>query len=137
MAIYGFGASYGGSDDMTSDFIDANGAFVGYDEDEAPVAHAMLRMIEVGDIVFLKSFPPSIGLIIKAVGIVVQAGPIQHDDLGRGVGVRWIFTGDIGGGENLRLGKMQDKADFTRGGTLYREHSPKVNGRILALLLGE
>lgn len=137
MAIYGFGAAYGGSDDKTSNFVEAQGAFVGYSEHDAPVSHAMLRMIEVGDIVFIKSFPPSIGLIIKAVGIVVKAGPINDEELGSGVGVRWIYTGETGGGENFRLGKMQDKADFTRGGTLYREYSPEVNGRILSLLLGE
>lgn len=137
MAIYGFGAAFGGSEDMTARFIEAGGAFVGYDRNEAPVAHAMLRMIEAGDIVFLKSVPPSIGLIVKAVGVVLQAAPFDDRELGWGVQVRWIATAKEAGAEILRLGKMGDKADFTRGGTLYREYSPMVNGRILSLLLGE
>jgi hypothetical protein len=36
MAMYGFGAAYGGSEDMTSAFVDAGGAFVGWTNDEAP-----------------------------------------------------------------------------------------------------
>ncbi len=137
MAIYGFGAAFGGSDDMTARFIEAGGAFVGYSQTEAPVAHEMLRMIEVGDIAFLKSFPPSTGLIVKAVGIVVGSAPFEDAELGHGVRVRWITIADDSGGEIARLGKIRDKADFTRGGTLYREYSPTVNRHILKLLLGE
>jgi hypothetical protein len=52
MATYGFGAAYGGSEDMTAKFIEVGGAFVGWQSHEAPSAHAMLRQIEVGDLVF-------------------------------------------------------------------------------------
>ncbi len=135
MAVYGFGAAYGGSDDMTSDFIKASGAFVGWKLDEAPAAHEMLRQIEVGDIVFLKSFPPSIGLIVKAAGIVIETGEdIMAWELGTGVRVNWTFVGARDGG-HVRLGKINDKADFTRGGTLYREYNPNVQRKIIELVL--
>ncbi|MEA3002306.1 MAG: hypothetical protein QOH81_1094 [Sphingomonadales bacterium] len=136
MAIYGFGAAFGGTDDMTSEFIRASGAFVGWKPDEAPAAHAMLKQIEVGDLVFLKSFPPSVGLIVKAAGIVIETDERMEWELGTGVTVRWIFRGEVGGGENIRLGKIGDKADFTRGGTLYREYNPDVQRAIIVLLLG-
>lgn len=67
----------------------------------------------------------------------MQAAPFDDDELGWGVRTRWIATADEAGTEILCLGKMEDKADFMRGGTLYREYSPIVNGRILSLLLGE
>lgn len=136
MAIYGFGAAFGGTDDMTSDFVNADGAFVGWKPVEAPSAHAMLRQIEVGDLVFLKSFPPSAGLIVKAAGVVTDASQRLDWELGTGVTVRWVFRGDLGGSQNLRLGKIGDKADFTRGGTLYREYNPDVQRRIIELVLG-
>jgi hypothetical protein len=137
MAIYGFGAAYGGSEDMTSAFIEAGGAFVGWKREEAPSAHAMLRQIEVGDLVFLKAFPPSMGLIIKAAGIVTDtAEPLKVYEIpGVGVRVNWTFDGPRNGGTQL-VGKIGDKADFTRGGTLYREYNPDVQRRIIQLVLG-
>jgi hypothetical protein len=136
MAIYGFGAAYSGTEDMTAAFIKAGGAFVGWKRDEAPSAHAMLRQIEVGDLVFLKSFPPSMGLIVKAAGVVTQAGEdIMEWELGTGVRVQWTFIGSRDGGTKP-FGKIGDKADFTRGGTLYREYNPEVQRRIVQLVLG-
>lgn len=137
MATYGFGAAYGGSEDMTSTFVGAGGAFVGWSSDEAPSAHAMLRQIEVGDLVFLKAFPPSIGLIVKAAGIVTEtAEPLMVYEIpGVGVRVDWTFYGHRDGGTKL-LGKIGDKADFTRSGTLYREYNPDVQRRIIHLVLG-
>jgi hypothetical protein len=136
MAIYGFGAAYGGSEDMSSAFVEAGGAFVGWTREEAPSAHAMLRQIEVGDLVFLKSFPPSMGLIVKAAGIVTEAGEdIMEWELGTGVKVQWTFVGSRDGGTKP-FGKIGDKADFMRGGTLYREYNGDVQRRIIALILG-
>lgn len=137
MATYGFGAAYGGSEDMTSTCVQNGGAFVGWSSDEAPSAHAMLRQIEVGDLVFLKAFPPSMGLIVKAAGVVIEtAEPLLVNEVpGVGVRVDWTFYGPRDGGTKL-LGKIGDKADFTRGGTLYREYNPDVQRRIIQLVLG-
>ena len=135
MAIYGFGAAYSGTEDMTATFVEAGGAFVGWTSDEAPSAHAMLRQIEVGDLVFLKSFPPSMGLIVKAAGIVIDAQAVQRWEIeGTGVRVKWTFVGSNDGGHKL-LGKIGDKADFMRSGTLYREYNPDVQRRIIDLIL--
>jgi hypothetical protein len=96
-----------------------------------------LRQIEVGDLVFLKSFPPSIGLIVKAAGVVVEtAEPLMVYEIpGIGVRVNWTFYGSRDGGHKL-FGKIGDKADFTRGGTLYREYNPDLQRQIIALVLG-
>lgn len=137
MATYGFGAAYSGTEDMTATFVEAGGAFVGWRSDEAPSAHAMLRQIEVGDLVFLKSFPPSMGLIVKAAGIVTETAEplLVYEIPGVGVRVNWTFYGPRNGGTKL-IGKVGDKADFMRGGTLYREYNPDVQRRIIQLVLG-
>lgn len=135
MATYGFGAAFGGSDDKTSDFIDSQAAYIGWNEQDAPFAHATLRQIEVGDLVFLKSFPPSIGLIVKAAGIVTDTTSLlRSDEFGVGVRVNWRF--DCRNGGTKTFGKIGDKADFMRGGTLYREYNPSVQRQIVELILG-
>src|SRR5689334_21431240 len=82
MAIYGIGAMYG-TDDMTDTFIMAGGAFIGWQPDEAPYAHNFMKRIAAGDIIFIKAYPPHMGLIVKAVGIA--DGKLRNDrvqDLG-------------------------------------------------------
>lgn len=136
MATYAFGAAYGGNDDKTRAFIAKSAAFIGWMPEEAPFLHNMLRQVEVGDLVFLKSFAPSVGLLIKAAGIVSKTDIPQDWDLGFGIGVDWAFTGEAGGGENRLLGKLHDKADFMRGGTLYREFNTKVVSEVIDLIRG-
>lgn len=136
MATYAFGAAYGGTDDKTRAFVNSGFAFIGWPPDEAPYLHAMLRQIEIGDLVFLKSAAPSVGLMIKAAGIVTDNEIKQDWDLGFGVKVDWAFTGEVGGGKNLLIGKLNDKADFMRGGTLYREFHPVVLNLVIDLIRG-
>lgn len=136
MATYAFGAAYGGTDDKTRAFINGGSAFIGWTPNEAPYLHAMLRQIEIGDLVFLKSAAPSVGLIIKAAGVVTDNDIKQDWDLGFGVSVDWAFTGEAGGGDNRLLGKVKDKADFMRGGTLYREFNPTVLRVVIDLIRG-
>jgi hypothetical protein len=77
------------------------------------------------------------GLIIKAAGIVTEtAEPLWAWEVpGVGVKVNWTFHGSRDGGTKL-LGKIGDKADFMRAGTLYREYNPDVQRRIIQLVLG-
>jgi hypothetical protein len=68
MAIYAFGASFGGRNDVSSEFIERGVACVGWPRSEAPALHTILKHIKTADIIYIKSHPPSIGLIVKAVG---------------------------------------------------------------------
>jgi hypothetical protein len=70
MAIYGIGATY--ESDVSPKFIKKGLACVGWEEEVAQPLHGMLKRIKIGDIVYIKSHPPSIGLIVKAVGIVIS-----------------------------------------------------------------
>ena len=135
MAIYGIGAMFGGTEDMTEVFLEQCGAYLGWTVKEAPFAHQMLRRITVGDLIFIKSYPPTVGLQVKAVGIVTDPADEFPDwDLGTRVGVQWWWqTGPRA--KPLVIGKLDDKADFMRRGSLYEELNPQVQRQILDLIL--
>jgi hypothetical protein len=103
MAIYGIGASYNGTEDVSQDFINDGLACVRWDEIDARPLHTILKHFKIGDVVYIKAHPPQIGLIIKAVGIVISDQIKKHKKLGTGVPVKWVWRGDE------RLGKFDDK----------------------------
>lgn len=130
MAIYGIGANFGGSDDVSKQFIKREVACLGYSKEDSPTLHTMLAHIKTGDIIFIKSFPPNIGLIIKAVGVVVGDAVVEDRELRlRGVRMKWAWHGDV------RLGKLEDKYDPVRGLTLYEEQNFTVQSQVIQLLL--
>jgi hypothetical protein len=67
MAIFGFGATYGGTKDVSKDFVKRGVACVGWSPNQSPTLHTMLKHIKTGDVVYLKAQPANAGLIIKAV----------------------------------------------------------------------
>ena len=128
MAIFGFGAFFNHKEDVSEQFIDGNCACVGWSEEEAPPAHNILRLVRTGDIVFIKAFIPRGGsIMIKAVGIVTE-GKVRNYSLGDGVPVKWVWTG------KECIGKLDDKWPV-RGVTIYEEHHPVVQEKIIELLL--
>lgn len=127
MAIFGFGASYD-REDVSGRFVTAGAACVGWPEAEAPPLHNILRHIKIGDIAFLKSFAPQVGLTIKAVGIVTGREPQEVEDLGWGVAVRWVWRGEE------RIGQLEDKCPV-RSITRYEEYNPRIQERVIDLLL--
>ena len=129
MAIFGIGATYDG-DDVSEDFLNENLVCVGWAENDAPPAHSILRHLRTGDIIFIKSFAPQVGLTIKAVGIVMEGKVQKHNDLGSCVPVRWVWKGEE------RIGKIDDKWPL-RSVTIYEEHHPKVQRKVLELLLSK
>lgn len=92
MAIFGIGAYY--DRDVSRDFLEHSCACVGWPEGDDPPAHAILRHLRVGDIIFIKSFTPNEGLTIKAVGLVSDGRVRSFADLGDGVRVRWAWNGE-------------------------------------------
>ena len=132
MAIYGFGAMFGGNTDVSGEFLRQGMACVGWAEQDAPPLFDILRNIGNGDLVFIKSFNPQVGLVIKAVGIVTDRTIREYPVDGHprhGVTVRWVWHG------NDRVGKIDDKYPV-RNLTLFQEHTPSVQGRVIGHLLG-
>lgn len=126
MAIFGIGAHY--ENDVSGDFLKHKCACVGWQEEHAPPAHDILRHVRTGDIMFIKSFAPHVGLTIKAVGVVTEGRTRPYQNLGTGVPVRWVWTGEE------RLGKLDDKWPV-RSVTIFEEHHPIVHARVIELLL--
>jgi len=129
MAIYGIGAMYDGTNDVSGDFVRNQIACVGWSAQDAPALHEMLKYIKPGDIVYIKSHPPNVGLIIKAVGIVVGNQVVSNPNLGNGVPMRWIWSGEH------RIGTINDKYNV-RNLTLYEEFSFDVQRTVIDLLTG-
>jgi hypothetical protein len=132
MAVYGLGATYGGTEDQSHTFIKLGIACIGWTPSEAPAAHAQMASLKVGDIIFIKSFVPTTGLHIKAVGIVTDASFRKITDaLGWGVSVRWVSEEP----ERIAVGSLSDRSDYMRRGTIYEEFNPDVIRRVIDKLL--
>src|SRR5258708_29102876 len=132
MAVYGIGAMYGGTDDQTDNFIKMGVACIGWPPNEAPAAHAQMASVKAGDVFFIKSYAPTAGLHIKAVGIATD-GMFRKitDALGWGVSVRWVPMPE----DRIAVGPVQDHSDYLRRGTLFEEFSPDVIKRVLNVLV--
>ena len=128
MAIFGIGAYYDGTTDMSGTFIAEGFACIGWKEWHGPGFHNIMRHIKVGDVIYLKAFPPNVGLIIKAVGIVTDDKIRERKKLGKAcMKVRWIWSG------KKVLGRLEDKYNV-RLVTMYEEFSPVVQKEVLKLL---
>ena len=128
MAIFGIGAFY--KEDVSEDFLVNDCACIGWSEEKAPPAHAILRHLRTGDIIFIKSFTPGSGLTIKAVGLVEDGRVRNYEEfsLGQGVPVRWVWDGEE------RVGKLDDKWPV-RTVSIYEEYHPRVQKLVMDLLL--
>jgi len=94
MAVYGIGAYH--ESDVTHHFIKQNVACIGWARKDAPALYKQMEHIKVGDIIYIKSAAPQVGLIMKAVGIVIgdrlQASP--SGDFNGCLPVQWIWNGE-------------------------------------------
>ena len=130
MAVYAIGAYYSRRGDVSEEFVKNGVACIGYSEERAPGLYEQLSKIKAGDVIFIKSWVPQSGLHIKAVGIVVNPHVCPHETLGSCIGVRWAWSG-----EWVTVGKLADRGDNLRVGTLYEEFNPKVVRCVVDLLV--
>jgi hypothetical protein len=128
MAIFGIGAYFEGTTDVSEQFIHDGAACVGWTEQDAPALHSLLRRIRTGDIVYIKAHPPGHNLIVKGVGIVRDDTVRRFEGLGRGVSVRWVWHG------NEVLHEAENERYNVRNNTLYEEMSPAIQASVLGLL---
>lgn len=131
MKVWGMGTCYGGYDDKTSTFIKNKIAAIGWSEEDAIDLYAMIRNVEIGDIIYLKSTYPkkSAGRIlrIKAIGIVTN--PNKKVDKKSAIGVDYIenFTP-----VDLFLKDYKGKNNVY-GSTFYQEYNPLIIEKVLEL----
>lgn len=69
--IYAMGAHY--DEDFSGEFIANNIAGPSYDNTQAQELHQFMRSLKVGDIVYIKSAPPSsANIMVKGVEIIID-----------------------------------------------------------------
>lgn len=127
MAIYAVGAYY--EEDVSGAFVANNLVGVGWDVHQAPELHLFMRSLKVGDIVYIKAYPPgSEDIIVKAIGIIMDDaildGKSTNQLVAIGRNVRWVQTTEF------RIKKPSEKNNV-RANTMYEEYHPSVQQEIL------
>lgn len=134
MKIWGMGTCYGGYDDQTDCFVKNSIAAIGWDENDAIDLYAMMRDVEIGDILYLKSTYPKKGvgriLRIKAIGKVTN--PCKKIDGKSAISINYIksFTPI-----DLILKNYKGK-NSVYGSTFYQEYNPLIIEKILKYIQG-
>ncbi|QYK67486.1 hypothetical protein KAI36_02636 [Paenibacillus sp. S02] len=90
--------------------------------------HKMLSKVKIGDFIYIKSLTgqSSKALIIKAVGIVTDDRVEEHNGLGLGVSMKWIWQGE----KKLDLTEQMYKNNVFIN-TLYEEFNRDIQTLIL------
>lgn len=137
MRVWGMGCKWG-KDDQYSDFISNRKAVIGWSMVDAPDLYAMLREVELGDVIYLKSYiGPKKELRIRCVGrvtsttklVVHGTNDVTKKDMKYALGVSWV--------ENFNPFVLSLKEEKYTGknnvynNTFYREYNPGIIEDIL------
>ena len=126
MAIYGVGAFY--EDDVAHIFVANNLVGVGWNEAEAPELKAYFKALRVGDIVYIKAFPPGQIITIKGIGVIRDSEIRTAQDTGNlvqtGRNVLWLCR------EWFQVQRPTEKNNV-RSNTVYEEFHPDMQREIL------
>lgn len=105
--------------------------FLGFDLNDEPVINDAFANIPLGSPVAIKSFTPNDGLTIKAVAIVCdnRVFTILFNGKPRQARkVKFLWKG------NEHFGRLNDKLDSVRNGTLYQEMNNSLIEKIINLI---
>ncbi|MGE6330401.1 hypothetical protein ACQKCW_07360 [Psychrobacter pacificensis] len=133
MAIFAVGAYY--DEDVSNEFIKHNIAGPGWEKHQAPELHQFISSLKVGDIIYIKSAPPSSkNITVKAIGVIVDNVLLQSEADTRNIvsvgrNVKWLVT------ENFEIAKPKEKNNV-RLNTMYEEFHPEVQKIIIDKLFG-
>lgn len=138
MAIYGIGCDYDGKD-VGNDFYKKGIACIGWAPEDKPYLYGIMKEIDIGDIVIIKSFFQRRGkqvLRIKAVGIVTDNTIKKVKDLGHCLEVKWLqYKPD--GIKEFEFTKEEFDAGVQRRTTIYKEYNPELCKQIVQLLTSQ
>ena len=126
MAIFGIGATY--EDDVSQDFIEANLVGIGHEVEHAPELHQFMRILKVGDIVYIKLFSHTLpDMKIKAIGVIIDDKEVKHELVTCGRHVKWVSK------QEISIPNPRDKFNV-RMNSMYEEFHPEVQRIILERL---
>ena len=132
MAIFAIGAYY--ETDVSQEFIARSLVGVGWSSAEAPELHEYVKSLKVGDIIYIKSAPPSSPDIhVKGIGIVrdneILDAISTANLVSAGRNVLWLHTW------LFSITKPTERNNV-RLNTIYEELHPDVQQEILRRLAG-
>ena len=127
--IYGIGANWKG-EDVSERFLERGIAGVGWRREDTPSLRPLLTRMQVGDVIYIESYPPGEGVIVKGVGFLRTSEIFADEELGGAFRrVAWFWRGY----EHINL--IGDRHTVRRHQALYEEVDIKVQLRVLALLV--
>lgn len=138
MAIYGIGCDYDGKD-VGNDFYKKGIACIGWAPEDKPYLYGIMKEIEIGDIITIKSFPPQRGkqvLKIKAIGIVTGNTIKKVRNLGHCLEVKWLRY-DADKISEFEFTKENFDAGVQRRTTIYKEYNPEICKKLVDLLTAQ
>ena len=128
MALYGIGAYYYGTTDVSNEFIKKNIIGTGWNNIEAPELHTYFKNLKVGDIVYIKAaFGSSKNITVKAIGIIkdtIILNKSNHSLTEIGRNVKWINK------STFSIPKPIEKNNV-RSNTVYEEFHPLIQSEII------
>ena len=131
MRVWGMGFMYGRTDDHSDEFISNGTAVIGWAMEEAPDLYAMLLEVELGDVIYLKTFGVQKQEIrIWHVGKVINTLGLADGGAKHALGVQWIKSFDEPLALSLRDRKYAGKNNVYKN-TFYREYNPGIIRDIL------
>ncbi len=137
MAIWGVGAKFGGWDNKLESFSKENFWCTGFSEQQKPEVYDMIKNIQIGDIVYVKSLPISSNIMnVRAVGIVTDSFKDSNSHKGfencsNEIGVKWLIA-DLN--QPLLKVEITDKYINDRKTTIFKEYNMQIVAKVIGLL---
>jgi hypothetical protein len=134
MSIYGIGASYEGKYNKQKEFISKSCACIGWEEYQAPALYNVLKKVNIGDLMYIKSMSIATKeLLIKAVGVVVDNIITSYDDgngshLGNGIKVKWLWNDE----KRIKISDEMYRYNVFNN-TLYEEFNDDIQKLVVKL----
>jgi hypothetical protein len=134
MSIYGIGSNYEGKYDKKEEFISKGCACIGWKENDAPALYNLLRRVNIGDFIYIKSMNiPNKELLIKAVGVVTDNNITFYKDtvgsyLGNGVKVNWLWNDE----KRIKISDEMYRYNVFNN-TLYEEFNSDIQKLVVKL----
>lgn len=133
MAVWGMGSFFNGADNQFDNFIKENFVCMLWNENDVPEFYAMMKEIQLGDIIYLKSFKRgSDEMHVNAVGIVTETFKNKnyhsgYETCNNQIGVEWINTNS---NEVIKVNNIYKQ----RKTTLCKEYDKRVVKEIVKLI---
>lgn len=137
MAVWGVGAKFDGWDNKLDSFVNESFWCTGFTQQEKPEIYEMIKNIQIGDIVYVKSLPIKSNIMnVRAVGIVTESfknfnSQKGFENCGNEIGVKWLITES---NQPLLKEKITDKYINERKTTIFKEYNKDIIKIVINLL---